>query len=363
MPRLRTPLRPPRCLRALQASAGRRPSPARGRTALKPAIQEAAPCAHAGWRRRPNKSWSVQVCVHIVGPLAGRTPRPYRFVGDVPLSYPPGRRPSPARGNEAERQALQRLRSSRSGSCWSRHPRPPSRRCRRLPPPLPRCRSARCTVAILAATRPRSARQAVLAQRLHGQHAQLEAALAGGSRRARGGGGAAGRARDARRGIVALHGREERRVAEAATTRRQLGESGAHLLPAEEALDLGGAGRAARATWNVVCSSIRGPLTEPSTVRAAVDVAKYCSMQSRQVSQTLAVRPSIAEAKYLKAPVTTAAGPHEPLCSGRLRCPLHRVSPADPAEVAARLASSHTTHHTNHTAERRGSHIYCGPQK
>ena len=82
---------------------------------------------------------------------------------------------------------------------------------------------------------------------------------------------------------MALHGREERRVAEAATTRRQLGESGAHLLPAEEALDLGGAGRAARATWNVVCSSIRGPSTEPSTVRAAVDVAKYCSMQSRQV--------------------------------------------------------------------------------
>ena len=259
MPRLRTPLRPPRCLRALQASAGRRPSPARGRTALKPAIQEAAPCAHAGWRRRPNKSWSVQVCVHIVGPLAGRTPRPYRFVGDVPLSYPPGRRPSPARGNEAERQALQRLRSSRSGSCWSRRPRPPSRRCRRLPPPLPRCRSARCTVAILAATRPRSARQAVLAQRLHGQHAQLEAALAGGSRRARGGGGAAGRARDARRGIVALHGREERRVAEAATTRRH----------------------ERRGTWCAAASEDRRPsrrpcvqpLTSPSI--AVCRVAKY----------------------------------------------------------------------------------------
>ena len=131
-------------------------------------------------------------------------------MGDAPLSYPPGRRPSPARGNEAEWQALQRLRSSRS--CCSRssaqvshqlrprRSRPPSRRRRRRPPPLPRCRSARCTVAILAATRPRSARQAVLAHRLHGQHAQLEAALAGGSRRARGSGGAAGRARDARRG-------------------------------------------------------------------------------------------------------------------------------------------------------------------
>ena len=47
--------------------------------------------------------------------------------------------------------------------------------------------------------------------------------------------------------VVALHGREERREAEAATTWRQLGESGAQLLPAEEALDLGGAGRAARA--------------------------------------------------------------------------------------------------------------------
>ena len=183
---------------------------------------------------------------------------------------------------------------------------------------------------------------------MHGGHPGGDAA----AERAPSGAGAA-----AARAACTARSRARRRIA-ACARRRWRGRPSARCAPRYSgAARQGGAARgrggdhaAARATWNVVCSSIRGPSTEPSTVRAAVDVAKYCSMQSRQVSQTLAVRPSIAEAKYLKAPVTTAAGPHEPLCSGRLRCPLHRVSPADPAEVAARLASSHTTHHTNHTA-------------
>ena len=195
---------------------------------------------------------------------------------------------------------------------------------------------------------------------MHGGHPGGDAA----AERAPSGAGAA-----AARAACTARSRARRRIA-ACARRRWRGRPSARCAPRYSgAARQGGAARgrggdhaAARATWNVVCSSIRGPSTEPSTVRAAVDVAKYCSMQSRQVSQTLAVRPSKVSQRP-KVSQSPARSPPRPvptnLFAPGLRCPLHRtesrVSPgpqptrrgrsgrAGRRARATLAASSHTT--------------------
>ena len=196
---------------------------------------------------------------------------------------------------------------------------------------------------------------------MHGGHPGGDAA----AERAPSGAGAA-----AARAACTARSRARRRIA-ACARRRWRGRPSARCAPRYSgAARQGGAARgrggdhaAARATWNVVCSSIRGPSTEPSTVRAAVDVAKYCSMQSRQVSQTLAVRPSKVSQRP-KVSQSPARGHHRgrsPRTSllREIEMPTSPSVPSRPGGSRGALGElPHTdTPHHNHT-ERRGSHIY-----